>query len=575
MKFSRRDFISHLRNILGTASVYPFIPHRQLLAQDNPEHYFIFVELKGGVHHTLIADFPDIGAINALAKKHPNAVMRFPLRADDMGFFGNKENYANGALRGDLKKFIDLLKIGLKSGGETVDPHKIMRNPAAHRQNGYFCALPTTDGVGQIYMNEGKKRLGPAGLSLQEHRNYLSVLRGVYMLGNFHGIANREIFSGSSDGSGPHVAGVLAKLLVEDKKLASRPLDNIVIDGATYSFGSEAGNIKAPIKLSLDALAKVAGEASTGGLSLDPAKILAVALQEKYRAKHSAELTAIIDKYIQAFADTKEIKRKVGNAIPGDKNGFAKQLHTCLNLFASGLSRVATVCVGDNANFGRFDSHSALYHSVSYEGKYSEESYYTKIKDDMQGLATFISDLSVHALASQVTVVISSEFGRSNNFAGNLDSDADGLGMFGNDHYYFNNNYILFGKNVARGQWLGESDPITRYPQVCDFAKLANDYNNAFTSPISVSNVENDKPKYGEKIVLRDGFSGGALRLSDDRSFLDTGVVHRTSNPNHRAIMAKDVVRTIMKIAGLDNKFWEYYPGDAYREAKIIENLLA
>ena len=569
MKFSRRDFINHLKNIIGTASVYPFVNSQRLLAQNDKEHYFIFVELRGGIHHTVVTDFPDPDEIKSLVGKYPNSIMPFSLHPESSGFF---DEHTYGKSQQNLGEF---LKKGLANKVVT-DPHKLVLHQAPHRLNGYFCALPMTDKDGKelfhIGENNKKIRLGSAGIDLANHANDISVLRGVYMMGNFHGVANKEIYSGSSADAGPHVAGVLAKLLVEDKGLEELPLDNIILNGASYSFGSEAEKTVAPIQMSLESLAAVAGQANT--TSLDPAKILATAMRDRYKNNYDEYLKGIVGEYIDAFDDTKQIKDKLKNIPEPSEEDIYPHLKTCLELFSGGLSRVATVTVGGFGDaFGIFDSHSKMYHGYEEEGLELKSSH-EKTKINMGSIAKFITDLKNHPqLANKVTLVVSSEFGRSNNFAGNQEQSVDGNGEFGNGHYYFNNNYIFYGKNIAPGQWLGESDPVTRYPYVCDIDELNNgEYSKAFQSPIKIVDVDGNQ-QHGKKIVLKDGFTGGELQ-HDNVADSGTEVVKNTETGN-RAIMSKDVVRTIMKVAGLEDKFSEYYLGADYQDAKAIKKIVA
>ena len=563
MKFSRRDFINHLKNILGTASVYPFVNSQRLFAQNDKEHYFIFVELRGGIHHTVVTDFPDPDTINSLVEK--NYVMPFSLNPESSGFF-DRRTY--GKNQQDFREF---LKKGL-TNGPVIDPHALVLYQAPHRLNGYFCALPMTDEKGkELYYVDGKKRLGSAGIELANHANDISVLRGVYMIGNFHGVANKEIYSGSSTNAGPHVAGVLSKLLVERKGLDALPLDNIILNGASYSFGSEAEKTIAPIQMSLESLATVAGQ--TNETSLDPAKILATAMRDRYEHNYDEFLKRIVGKYIDAFDDAEQIKDGLKNIPEPSEEDIYPHLKTCLELFNRGLSRVATVTVGSIAGFGMFDSHTKMYHGNEEHG-FESKSSHEKTKTNMGSIAKFITELKNHPqLANKVTLVVSSEFGRSNNFAGNQEQSPDGNGEFGNGHYYFNNNYIFYGKNIAQGQWLGESDPVTRYPYVCDIDELNNgEYSKAFQSPIKIVNVDNNL-QHGKKIAFKDGFRGGKLH-HDDRANSGTEVVHNRKTRN-RAIMSKDVVRTIMKVAGLEDKFSEFYLGEDYQDAWIIDKIVA
>ena len=163
MKFSRRDFINHLKNILGTASVYPFVNSQRLFAQNDKEHYFIFVELRGGIHHTVVTDFPDPDEISRLKETYPDSIMPFSLHPESSGFFDGR-SYGN-----NQQDFGEFLKKGL-TNDPVIDPHELVLHQAPHRLNGYFCALPMTDEKGkELYYVDGKKRLGSAGIDLANH----------------------------------------------------------------------------------------------------------------------------------------------------------------------------------------------------------------------------------------------------------------------------------------------------------------------------------------------------------------------------------------------------------------------
>ena len=60
-------------------------------APPKDEHFFIFIELLGGVHHLISTDYPDPGVIKGIEGKYPQAVMRFKLE-EDSGFSADDSN---------------------------------------------------------------------------------------------------------------------------------------------------------------------------------------------------------------------------------------------------------------------------------------------------------------------------------------------------------------------------------------------------------------------------------------------------------------------------------------------------
>ena len=589
MKFSRRELIAHLSSILGTAGAYPLLSS-PLLAQDTTttddkkdEHFFIFVELKGGLHHTVTTDYPDIDVIKAIAAQKERAVMTFPIGDQHTNFLQGTQ----------------LSKAQQKRLSDDVNASENEMLVDAMLLNGYFCALPY-DKANQddyYYQGAGNIRLGPAALSLADYVNKMSVLRGVFMRGTFHGLANEEIYSGSSDRRGSHVAGVLASLL--EKKYGKKPLDNLVLGRASYTTTNE-GDLKPAVQVPFATLRALA-EKSEGNIDLPllHADKIARALQTKYGLGNKQ--SAILDEYLASFAHAEQAKKNL-QQLMANKNfatnssdgipirlSLGTQLNACLSLIKSGMSRVLTVCVGQGDGFGSFDSHNHYYHDAKNYGYEQEDkmSFFKFTKLTIGDLAEFMRKIETENYDATrkwkdvLTVVVSSEFGRSNNFSGSDDK----TGKFGNDHYYFNNNYIFAGKNVAAGQWVGASDPITRYPHVADFCKLNSgndaDLANAFEDPVQVVPIDANKPELGDTIVLKKDYQAGSMQVTEETDMNSSDSLRSTqqsagtcSYRDKRAVMAKDVVRTIMAIAGVENDFGNYYVDSFFHDAQVIKALV-
>lgn len=549
-KFSRRELIEH---ILGTASLYPLLSSSLHAQPDNAdEHYFIFVELKGGVHHLLTTDYPDLSGLKELG---PDVLMQFDL----------PESAANEDGEGKFKNVV----LNNKSIIENYDEYSSIRTT-----NGYFAAIPN----GSYIENVGDYRcsLGWSGSPLKNHVKDISVLRGVYMLGSFHGPANNEIYSGHPQGKGPHVAGVVARLLADKFKetgIKKRPLDNLVLDGAAYVHGDHS---KPAIKMPFSAIDAIAKNILTGDFSHP--EIVSKSLSKRLNLSNFK--AGILNDYINSFTGTELIKDgfRESSVLENTEDmtrDLKAQLDFCLELFANGMSRVITVCLGhpNETNrldpFGMFDGHDGLYHSLpSGSRDINSGSQYLILKKVMQDIANFITSLNSNpSFKDKVTLVVSSEYGRPTNFSGNEGSIDDGT--MGSGHYLFNNNYLFFGKNVGKGVWLGKSDPITRYPHCVDFDALnSGNLKEAFLDPIDPSSKA-----AGKVITLQDEFTASAVDIDQQDTTSEIAVVRKIGE-NKRAFMARDVVRTIMGIAGADqNDFKNAYSNEFYREAKLIAAL--
>lgn len=570
---SRRTLIGYLRNFLLSAAGAPLITPKLLRAETaKDDHYFIFVELKGGVHHLLSTDYPEPAALAEIEKNYPDAVLHF---TPDFGGQGK------GGFLDDVE-LDDKWKAKISSGAKSAN--------TLFKLNGYFAALPYVSGAGGYFeqyqhgttQNGGYRyRLGWSGFPLAGIVDELSVLRGVYMLADFHGRANGEIYSGHADGAGPHVAGVLSQLLA--KKYGHKPLDNLVLDGAAYSHADSASAV---IKLSfqaLNALATSSGRSRERSSSRSHLEIITKSLLQQTDLKISADSRIRINQYLSALADADKLKYNLSKFATGDLSlNLRAQLDSCLALIKSGMSRVVTVCTGQkNATnkvdpFGLFDSHSGLYHAID-SNVGSSTRHHRILRAAMQSLADFITDLKHNPLHAayrdKITLVVSSEFGRPANFFGNENApkyDTPWKGAVGNGHYYFNNNYLFYGKGVKRGVWLGESDTITRYPFCVDFAKLNAGERDAFIDPIA---PQSRSPRGTGTIKLQNGFAAGSL--SSAAGNMVFAVLRETANPARRAFMAKDAVKTIMAIAGQSSDvFHGEYRDGFYDDAQLIAPLV-
>ena len=595
VKFSRREVITHLKNILGGAGLCQLLP-TSLLAKDaninKNEHFFIFVELKGGVHHLITTDYPHPEKTKAVEGKHAGTVMRFKIDTNKKGFMQHEE--INQHFKELLMTTVDTSNPGSSTGTGYASGR-------CYAANGYFIALPD-GGEYYIHPNDSSKRLGYSGLPLADHVDKLAVLRGVCMLGNFHDTSNREIYSGSNKGLGGHVAGVLSKLLADKQNLSPKPLDNLVLNNAAYVDGAIQ---LSPLHLTIDMLQALLGNTSPdAGKTMQNAQKFAQALlQDLHLGGKDGWERQIFAAYHAAFANARAASDKFAQLNIGDaKFDLYTQLRMCTQLFQAGLTRVATICFGANEGaFGLFDSHTGVYHDIEVSSNrkaLDNPKHATNLKQAMLDLSKFIEFLEKtpygnKKMIDMVTIVVSSDFGRNANFGGGRVSRDDTIDKnlpleekinkfrtsipsgdaLGNGHYYLNNNYIFCGKNI-NSVWLGESDPITRYPYVADFARIQRgEFGTAvFSDPIDPTS----KTPQASGLKIRGGFEGPQLedQVFDRHKVSTVDVPRKQAMPQQRALMAKDVVRTIMAIAGLEADFSTSYAQDFYKDAQLLTPLV-
>ena len=577
-QMNRRELLSYLRNLLITAAGAPLVLPARLQAQLNKDdHYFIFVELKGGVHHLIGTDYPDPQELATIAKEYPSAVLGF---APEFAGEGKSGFLTDWELDEAWKQKIN---------------QGIMKANALFKLNGYCAALPyalmasgekNSHYAGTTHGGRYRYCLGWSGLPLAALAGDISVLRSVYMLADFHGRANKEIYSGNPDGVGAHIAGILTKLLAE--KYGRKPLDNLVLDGAAYeSANSEA----AAIKLSFQALNALAqGTRNKQDSNFSHLQVIARAMLQQDDLQLHSDTRMRLNQYLQALTDADQVRDSLSQAGVGTGDlslNLRVQLDSSLALIRSGMTRVVTVCMGQkNATnkvdpFGLFDSHSGIYHGIDSNSGSSTQHHIT-LRATLQAIADFINDLKqnpAHApYRDKITLVVGSEFGRTANFFGNENNPKGGMmwpGALGNGHYYFNNNYLFFGKGVRRGVWLGQSEPITRYPWCVDFTKLNAGNRAAYIDPIE---PQSRSPHGKGTISLHPDFAAGTVSAdSPTKQGMAFTVVHQRSNPKRRAFMAKDVVKTIMAIAGhdIDTFHGEHYRHSFYDDAQLIKPLLS
>jgi hypothetical protein len=254
----------------------------------------------------------------------------------------------------------------------------------------------------------------------------------------------------------------------------------------------------------------------------------------------------------------RDVLRSIGDRIasaPATANLDA-QVDGVLSLFEEGLTRVATVCLGGSAQANLlFDAHAGVIHP----GDTVQHQNQSHVRGAMQSLARLIAELkrrryNGRSLWEQTTVVASTEFSRTTNGSG----DNGDVGAYGDGHWKYNNNYVLMGKGVRGGAWIGENHPVTQYHHLVDLTTLdqSDPSRIAYQAPDHYV-LDADSQVYAPGDV-------GELELET--------AIDWENGP--RPFLAKDIVRTLLRIADVEGSFGNIYTDAWFRSARVIKPLV-
>lgn len=551
--FNRRDFIGHAVKgglVFGTG-FNSFADFARAQTTPDDEHFFIFVELRGGVQWMTATDGRDLDLLPLDDPKTclPLQITDKPLTEDEYDRIVSDDFRRKGSMHGKfiLLPYIDELKSSYTKGQTTLGSPYVM---------------------------------GFAGKAMLPHVDDVAVLRGVHVRGDFHGIANAsgEIFSGLNSSETPHVSSVLATLLAQ--KHGAKLLDNLVFENATYSTGSSIALAKAPIRLDAQSLGLLVG--STDGSSGDDSVSRFLKARELAGAlAASPGLTELHKKVFDSYINAMKEAPTIRGMLLGLKDQLSQtdasldlpvQLKTAVTMLQAGLTRVVTLCLGapNGKNridgFGLFDCHQGEYHlQENNPDTFNTQRHHLNVERSMNGLADLIKLLKAtkfgngdKTLFDVTTVVVGTEFSRPSNFAGNEASGGEGGTAFGCGHYNFNNNYVLFGKGVRGGAWVGGNDAITQMGHMVDVSTLQGQ------DPTAV------KTEAVKMVFTPDG--EGSTEESGQGFFMPPPIDY--SGEGNRPFMAKDVVKSVLAIAGFENKYAEAYSEERVKIAHTLKPMM-
>jgi hypothetical protein len=553
LSFSRRNFLRAGTaagiGILG-GSLLKFEHLARAAGED--DHFFLFIELKGGIAWHYATDARDLASL--------------PLE--------------------DAKvvKKVELLADGTTPPLTMEQQEQVLKGPGGRSNHGNVIILPYVGSLEESYKkgttNAGSAwTLGLSGHSLQPHINDIALVRGVRSIHNFHGGANDEawsgLFSDRSDSKRKHMAGTVAAHLAAQK--GAKLLDNVVFEGATFP-GTSAADFLTPMRIDVRSLGVLAAAQQPGSARSAEARFAharqlsdAIGNSRQLGPQHKDAFAA----YLAALEKAPAVQKRLADM--ADRLGSTDasldldlQVDTALTLFDSGLTRVATLCLGSNNGrnnvdgFGLFDAHYGLVHKAP-EGTSRQRTYghHLNVEQAMKSIARLIGLLKStqrngKSMFEQTTVIVSSEFSRPSNSSGNEDNS----GMFGAGHYNYNNNVMMFGKGVKGGAWVGKNDPVTQYAHLVDVASLDQPDPTALTystpdfftlnADTNTWTVPNDGRIEGLAAEAGIQFVGGAKR----------------------PIMPKDILKTVYAIAKLDEKFGPTYTGNWFSDARTIRSLV-
>ena len=520
-------------------------------ASEDDEHFFIFLEMRGGVLWNLATDGRDLSQL--------------PLDNKDVvrSFEVTETAPDNAVFKQDVLREGNPFASGREMG-----------------QHGKLLMLPYIGDLQSSYRNGVSSlgcpyTLGFAAQDLAAHVNDIAVVRGVNMFGTFHGGANREIFSGATDGA-CHLGGVLAQML--DEKYGPRLLDNLVFEAATYYQGQSFQG-KRPISIDAASLGFMLGATSTAAESsgtpeqrFTRAKLLAEAIGGMPTL--SSAHRKVFEYYSSSLGTAPQIRSRLLDVQSQLSSKDASldldlQFSSALTLIESGLTRVITLCLGspngkNNVDgFGLFDAHSGVFFYVpNATGTVNTQRHHRNVSASMTSMAKLVRDLKARpwkngkSMFDVTTVVVGTEFARPSNLSGNENS---GVGV-GNGHYWWNNNYIMFGKGVRGGCWVGKGDPIRQTGYNVDFGTIETQDPQAM---VMTPQTFAFTPKTVGTTLGSDENGEGTYQLQN-----------YTTSGTKRPFMARDVVKSVMAIAGLEEKFSQAYNDPLFADAKVIRPLV-
>lgn len=586
LSWNRRDFLRYASQggLVFGAGMTTYADFLQAQAADD-EHFFIFVELKGGLQWMVATDGRDLAKLPLDNEKHV-----YQMEIKDAP--PTTEEY---------KKIVK------------TDP--IMRNTG----NGKFILLPYLGDLTSSYKKGvttlgNEYILGFAAQALLPHVDDVAVVRGIHMQGNFHGLANAsgEIYSGLNSSETPHLASILTPMLT--KKYGRKLLDNLVFENATFSVGA-AQIAQPPVRLDAESLGYIVANAD--GLGDDAAAArFAKAKQLSEALAAESSLSELHRKTFQSYVGAMKEAPVVRKMLLALKNELAAQdasldlnmqFKTALTLIQAGLSRVVTLCLGSPNGknkvdgFGFFDCHRGLYHLNDVnDSTANTQRHHLNIDRSMQAVAALIKQLKATKFGNTnktmfdvTTVVLGTEYARPSNFDGNEAGGSGNSTNFGNGHYPMNNNYILFGKGVKGGTWIGQGDPIRQAGHKVDFSTIeAANANDVKMSALEFKFTpagqgggsgggdfaEVDQQDAGDGAANGAGTEGNPPPPPPPPVVDDGNGYYQAKDLNYqgdfRPLMAKDVVRTIMGVAGFDSRYSEAYSDAKVANAKAIRCLI-
>lgn len=537
---NRRDFVKDAA-VSGIAIGAGMTTFPEFLrAQGDEDHHFIFIELRGGVHWIIATDGRDPSQL--------------PL--DDATKVSKVKITDTPPTEDEFQAMMSVPNIGMEHGQHIILP--------------YVDDLQSSYKIGRTNL-DCPYVLGFAAQGLLPYVNDMAVVRGLNVIGDFHGLDNAggEMFSGQRTGATTHIASIMTKLMAD--KYGPKVLDNLVFDNANFTTGASPFKIE-PIRIDSQSLGYlVANSQGATSASIEANFQKARRLAEAQGASNNLSDVhrKVFQAYVSAMVNAPQIRAKLVEELAGDLGqidaslDLKTQFLTALTLLQSGLTRVVTLCMGaaNGKNkvdgFGLFDCHRGLYHiDESDPSRANTHRHHLNVTKAMDAIGGIIKKLKSSPYKNtgktwfdMTTIVVTSEFGRPSNLSGN---EAFGdTTAYGNGHYRWNNNYLFFGKGVRGGAWMGKNDPILQTGHKVDLASLATDDPNAVVSE-PVQFVTNDE----------DGFQWTSMEELDYNS------------TTKRPLMSKDVLRTIMAMGGVEDRFGAAYSEESMASAAVIRPIV-
>lgn len=289
---------------------------------------------------------------------------------------------------------------------------------------------------------------------LRRFKSNFSIINGIHMATSFDGHSQNQnaMFTGNPFGGESYIPilNQSARISSDGQRIADglAPLDSLQLGGTL--FGVELSNMGSSVSLTSGSAVSLTATArsSQGSSNADPIQNF---LRNRMMqiSSGSGMLAAGSAKMNLALGSAQKLNSRLASMtfrFAEDDSDLIRSLKVAHEYFKAGVTRSAFIQV-DGLSLDTHDMEAASEQPKSYATVVSN---IEAVFDYLQ--TTPISDTDQRPLLEVTTVLINSEFGRTNYQIGNS------MDKTGTDHNPFNNMMLIGGKGIKGDQVIGASD---------------------------------------------------------------------------------------------------------------------